>query len=328
MTRPIRWGIVGTGKIAHAFAQDLRLLPDAELIAVGSRRADKAAYFADAFHVPHSHASYQALVDDPDVDVVYIATPHIAHCENMLLALNAGKAILCEKPFTMNAAQAEQVIGVARDKRLFVMEAMWTRFIPLVVALREMLSQRVIGDVQMLVGGMGKLAARDPVHYLFDLQNGGGLLLDATVYLISLALMLFGRPIDVRGTAHFDVSGVDDQEAIVLKHARGQIAALHASFNTIIPPAFTVYGEQGRIHVHPPLFAPTRLTVSRASYGDETQEILFDGNGMNYQAAHVMECLHRGELESRVMPLDETLCIMQTMDSLRAQWGFKYPFEA
>jgi predicted dehydrogenase len=204
------WGIIGTGKIAKEFATGLAVLPEAELVAVGSRTAESANRFANMFGVPHRHASYEALVNDSNVDVVYVATPHSLHKENSLLCLQAGKAVLCEKPFTINAAEAETVIRLAREKKLFLMEAMWTRFIPLVVKVRQLLADRVIGDVQMLVADLGFLVDFDPLHRLFAPQLGGGALLDLGVYPVSLASMIFGPPSRITGMAQLGKTGVDE----------------------------------------------------------------------------------------------------------------------
>ena len=324
----IGWGIIGTGKIAKAFATDLGLLPDAELVAVGSRKAESANHFGEQFGVPNYHASYQALANDPDVDVVYVATPHALHQEHAMLALGAGKAVLCEKPFTINAAQAETVISLARERKLFLMEAMWTRYIPLMVKLRELLAEGVIGELQMLEIGMAFVAPRDSSYYFFNPHLGGGILLDGGAYAVSIAsMMLGGPPARIASMAHLGETGVDEQSAAIFGYERGQLAVIYVSFKTSIPPAARIFGSQGRITVHPPLFNPTRLTISRADQEDEVIEMPFEGNGLNYEAAEVMRCLEAGKLESGTMPLDETLAIMQTLDQIRAQWGLKYPME-
>jgi predicted dehydrogenase len=324
----IGWGIVGTGKIANAFASDLRLVPDAELVAVGSRRAETASRFGEQFGVANRHASYQALANDPGVDVVYVATPHAFHEENVLLSLGAGKPVLCEKPFTINASQAETVISLARERKLFLMEAMWTRYIPLVARLRELLAEGVIGELQILEIGMAFVAPRDGPYYFFDPHLGGGILLDGGAYAVSIASMILGGPpARIVSLAHLGETGVDEQSAAILGYESGQLAVIYVSFKTSIPPAARIFGSQGCIILHPPIFNPTRLTISRPDQQDEEIEIPFGGKGLHYEAAEVMRCLRAGELESETMPLDETLTIMQTLDQIRAQWGLKYPME-
>lgn len=327
MTDVIRWGIIGTGKIAKEFATGLTVLPQAELIAVGSRTTESAIRFADIFGVPHRHAGYEALVNDPDVDVVYVATPHTLHQENSLLCLGAGKAVLCEKPFTINAAESEAVVQFAREKKLFLMEAMWTRFIPMVVKLRQLLADGVIGGVQMLVADLGFRADFDPLHRLFNPQLGGGGLLDLGVYPVSLASMIFGPPSRITSLAQLGETGVDEQAAIVLGYDQGQLATLYTSLRTDTPKEIILMGTRGRIKIHSPMFRPNKLTLSLDGQEDRVIEMPLEGNGYNYQAAEVMRCLQAGKLESDTMPLDETLAIMETMDQIRAQWGLNYPME-
>ncbi len=328
MAEKTRWGIIGTGWIAKEFATGLTVLPEAELVAVGSRTAESATQFADMFGVPHRHASYDALANDPDVDVVYVATPHTLHKENSLLCLQAGKAVLCEKPFTINAAEAEAVIQFARATKLFLMEAMWTRFIPLVVKLRQLLADRVVGNVQMLVADLGFRVDFDPLNRLFDPQLGGGALLDLGVYPVSLASMVFGPPSRITSMAQFGETGVDEQAAILLGYDQGRLAALYTSLRADTPREAILVGTEGRIRIHPQMFRPTKLTLSLTDQEDNTIEIPLEGNGYNYQAAEVMRCLKAGKSESDTMPLDETLAIMKTMDQIRAQWGLRYPMEA
>jgi predicted dehydrogenase len=323
----IRWGILGTGRIARTFATALTFLPEAELVAVGSRASASANEFADRFGVPHRHADYAGLANDPDVDVVYVSTPHTFHQENTLLCLQAGKAVLCEKPFTINAAEAEEVINLARAKRLFLMEAMWTRFLPSMVKVRQLLSDGVIGEVRMLTADFGFRASFDPQGRLFDPELGGGALLDVGVYTVSLASMVLGTPSRITGMAHLGATGVDEQSAMILGYDQGQLAILSAAVRTSTPQAALIAGANGFISLHPQWWKPTRLTLSVTGRADEVIEMPFTGNGYNYEAAEVMRCLCAGKLESEVMPLDETLAIMKTMDQIRNQWGLKYPME-
>ena len=327
MADRIRWGIIGTGSIAREFATGLTVLPEAELVAVGSRTAESASQFADMFGVPHRHASYEALANDPSVDVVYVATPHTLHKANSLLCLQTGKAVLCEKPFTINAAEAEAVVQFAREKKLFLMEAMWTRFIPLVVKVRQLLADRAIGHVQMLVADLGFRVDFDPLHRLFDPQLGGGALLDLGVYPVSLASMIFGPPSTTTSMAQFGETGVDEQAAIILGYEQGRLATLYTSLRTDTPREAILLGSKGRITIHAQMFRPTKLTLSLAGEEDDIIEMPLEGNGYNYEAAEVMRCLQAGKLESDIMPLDETLAIMKTMDQIRAQWGLEYPME-
>jgi predicted dehydrogenase len=327
MKDKIRWGILSTGWIAKKFAQGLSVLPDAEIMAVGSRTQETADAFGDAFGVPHRHASYEALVADPDVDVVYIGTPHPFHKDNAILSLEAGKAVLLEKPFTINAAEAEEVIALARKKGLFLMEAMWARTIPIIVKLREMLAESVIGEVRMLTADLGFRREPDPKSRLFDPELGGGALLDVGIYPISFASMVLGTPTRIASMATMGRTGVDELAGVVLGYDGGQLAILHTGLRADTAVEATVMGTKGRIRVHSPWFYGTALTLSIEGRDDEVISLPYEGNGYNFEAAEVMRCLREGKLESAVMPLDETLALMQTLDAIRAQWGFKYPME-
>lgn len=323
----IRWGILGPGGIARQFAAGLQLLPDAELVAVGSRTQEGADRFADEFAVPHRHSSYAELAANSNVDVIYIATPHSQHAENALLCLQAGKAVVCEKPFTINATQAETVIALARRERLFLMEAMWTRFLPVMVKVRELLHAGVIGELRMLHADFGFRTEFDPSGRLFAPELGGGALLDVGVYTVSLASMLFGTPDRVVGLAHLGQTGVDEQSAMVLGYPGGQLAALSVAVRTATPQTATIMGSEGMIQIPTPWWRPTQINLLRAGKPAEVIDLPFAGNGYNYQAAEVMRCLRAGLLENEIMPLDETLAIMQTLDRLRAQWELRYPGE-
>ena len=321
MSNAIRWGILGTGRIARQFAEGLRVLPDARLMAVGSRNAEPANAFGEQFEVPHRHACYEALVNDPDVDVIYVATPHSCHKENSLLALSAGKAVLCEKPFAINAREAEQVITMARQKKLFVMEAMWTRCFPLMDKLRELLKSKAIGEVRMLTADFGFRAEYHEEERLFNPAFGGGALLDVGVYPVSLASMIFGAPTRITSLAHLGKNGVDEEAAMVLAHGQGQLAILHTAIRVDTAQEAIIMGTIGRIRIHSLWWRPTAMTLTREGVSDETMEFPQAGNGYQFEAAEVMNGLRAGKLESRLMPLDETLSIMKTLDALRAQWG-------
>lgn len=327
MAAKIRWGILGTGNIAKQFARGLQVVKDARLVAVGSRAADTANSFGDAFDVPNRHDSYEALAADPDVDAIYVSTPHPFHAANTILCLNAGKAVLCEKPFTINAAEAAKVISLARRKKLFLMEAMWTRFVPAVIKTRELLEAGAIGEPRMLFSDFGYAATLNPKWRHFDPALGGGALLDVGVYPISFSSMIFGTPVKITGGAHLGITGVDEQSAYVLQGKAGQLSLLSSAIRTNTPQETTIMGTEGRIRLHSPSWRPSKLTLSRAGKPDKDFDLPFKGNGYNYEAVEVMACMRAGKLESEVMPLDETISIMKTMDTLRAQWNFVYPSE-
>lgn len=327
MIEPIRWGILGTGWIASEFAQGLKQLPDAELIAVGSRTHKSAQRFAEQHAVPHQHASYQALASDPDVDVIYVATPNPLHKEHAVLCLESGKPVLCEKPFALNARQAEEVIRAARESKLFLMEAMWSRCFPLMARLRQLLADGAIGDVQMLVADLCIRFDFDPADRRYSLDLGGGALLDLGVYLVSFASMIMGSPAEITTLAHLGKTGVDEQAGIVLRYDQGQVGTLYTSIRVDSPVEAILMGTKGQIRLHPWWIRPSKLTLSLAGEETTTVEMPFEGNGYQFEAAEVMACLRANKLESDLMPLDETLAIMQTLDAIRAQWGLTYPTE-
>jgi predicted dehydrogenase len=323
----VRWGILGTGAIARQFVQGLNSVPEAEVLAVGSRSRASAQEFADKRSIPRRHASYDDLASDPDVDVVYIATPHPLHAENATLCLRAGKAVLCEKPFSVNAAEAERVVKLARERGLFIMEGMWTRFFPLMEEVRRLTSEGAIGEVRMLNVDFGFRAGLDPASRLFDPKLGGGALLDVGVYCVSLASMILGQPSGSVGLSHLGKTGVDEQASIVLEHEGGRLANLSIGIRTTTPQEATIMGTEGYVRIHAPWWRPKSMTIYRPGEESETVDAPVSGNGFNYEAAEVMRCLEAGKTESDVMPLDETISVMRTMDRIRATWGLRYPGE-
>jgi predicted dehydrogenase len=325
--RKFRWGILGTGAIARQFVQGLRSLPEAEVFAVGSRSEGSAAKFAEKRNIPRRHAGYDALASDPEVDIVYIATPHPFHAENAALCLRAGKAVLCEKPFCVNAAQAERVIELARERGLFIMEGMWTRFFPLMERVRRLVSEGAVGEVRMLNVDFGFRADLDPASRLFDQRLGGGALLDVGVYCVSFASMVLGRPSGFVSLPHLGETGVDEQASIILEHEGGRLANLSIGVRTTTPQEATIMGTEGYIRIHAPWWRPKSMTISSPGTEDETVEAPISGNGFDYEAAEVMRCLAAGNTESDVMPLDETVSVLRTMDGIRAAWGLRYPGE-
>ncbi|HNP73172.1 MAG TPA: Gfo/Idh/MocA family oxidoreductase [Kouleothrix sp.] len=323
----IRWGILGTGNIAAQFARGLAELDDATLVAVGSRTPEAAAAFGQRFGAARAHGSYAALANDPDVDAIYVATPHPFHKDNTLLCLSAGKAVLCEKPFAINAGEAAEMIASARARGVFLMEAMWTRFLPHMVRLRELLAAGVIGEVRMLQADFGFRTGFDPRGRLFDPALGGGALLDVGIYPASLASMVFGAPERIAGMAHLGATGVDEQSAMIFGYAGGQLALLSQATRTNTPHEALLLGTAGRIRVHGSWWKAASMTLSLDGQPDERIDTPSVGNGYNYEAAEVGRCLRAGLAESATMPLDETLAIMRTLDEVRAQWGLRYPGE-
>lgn len=324
---PIRWGIVGTGRMAEVFARELAELADsgAVLGAVVSRDRLKACEFAHRHSADRAYESVHQLVEQPDIDAVYIASPPSTHAAHVRTCLQARKAVLCEKPFTTNAHEARGLIALARDQRTFLMEAMWTRFLPNVAALRTALRERVVGDVQLIVGGGAFIPSCAPEYFLFNRALGGGVLLDAGVYLVSLASMVLGTPLHVFASADIGAHGVDEHDVLTLDHRGGARALLYVSMRARRLPDMEIMGTRGRILLHGPIFNPAGYTVTRADGSQSHHELPRRGSGYGYQIEAVMQCLRAGLTECDIMPLDETCSIMATMDEARSQFGLRYP---
>ena len=327
MSDKLRWGIIGTGNIANKFAEGLKSAKDAELLAVGSRSADKANGFGEKFGAPRRYDGYEKLAADGDVQAVYISTPHPIHKDNSILCLNAGKAVLCEKPFTINAKEAREVVAAAKRNRAFLMEAMWSRFLPVLVKVRELLAAGAIGEVRMLQADFGFRGGFNPASRLFDPALGGGGLLDVGIYPLSLASMIFGPvPEKIVSLAEIGQTGIDEQAAIVLGYkGNSQLAVLSTGVRTSTPQKATIIGADGMI-VIPTWWRGQELVLS-ANGQTQTIPCPMVGNGYNYEADEVAACLQAGKLQSDIMPLVETLAVMKVMDKIRSQWKMKYPME-
>lgn len=329
MAEIMNWGVLGTGKITNRFAQALNNIPDrARLLAVGSRNQDTADAFGDKYNIPRRYTSYEEVAEDPEIDIVYIGTPGVYHLRDASMALNHGKHVLCEKAFTINAKEAKQMIDLAREKDLFLMEAMWTRFFPIHVRIRKLLAEGAIGTVNGITINFLAKPPYDPTNRWYDLNLGGSVLLDTASYSISWASSLFGEPVAVTGLASFGETGVDEQTALVLRYAGNQLVSLMSSQISYDDKDAVLFGSTGKIVVHSPWYKPTEMTLYQDGKEPELISLPLDGyNGYEFEAMEVMECIKAGKTESEIMPLDETLSIMQTMDTVREQWGHKFPFE-
>jgi predicted dehydrogenase len=322
---PLRWGIIGTGLIASEFARDLALLPGAGIAAVGSRHPYTAAAFADTFEIPHRHRSYRDLVNDDSVQAVYVATPHPGHYAAALLAIDAGKSVLVEKPFTVNAAQARGLIDAAELRGVFLMEAMWTRFLPHVVAVRDVLASGRLGEICTVSADHGQWFAEDSSFRLFAPELGGGALLDLGVYPVSFASMVLGEPDRIASIGDRAFTGVDAQISVVLGHSTGAHAVLNASLRAHSQLRASIVGTDGRLEIDPVWYRPSGFTVVDREGSSEQFRFSHEGHGIRHQAAEVARCVAAGLMSSEIMPLSETLSIMQTMDAIRLQGGFELP---
>jgi predicted dehydrogenase len=325
MNAPIRWGILSTGTIAGTFVEDLRLLPDAEVAAVGSRTTEAAEAFAIRYGIPRAYGSWQALAEDPGVDVVYVATPHSHHHAATMTCLAAGKAALVEKAFTLHVPDAQELVATARSRGLFLMEAMWMRFLPGIRRLHELVAGGAIGDVVAVHADFSVVGPFPPTHRMRDRQLGGGALYDLGVYPISFAHLFLGEPAEVRAWARLDPQGADENTAALLGYASGALAAVTCTLLGDGTRRATITGTEGRIDLARHFHRPTELTLIRNDDSMELIAVPYTGLGYHYEAAEVQRCLRAGLPESPLMPHEETLAVMRTLDAVRERIGLTYP---
>ncbi len=311
-----RWGILGIGKIAQKFAADLALLPQARLMAAASRSEERAADFAQRHGAPLYFGSYEALAACPDVDVVYIATPHVSHCEAAIMCLEQGKAVLCEKPLAMNASQVQRMMEVAARRHVFLMEAVWTRFMPATLAALDWMQAGEIGQVKAVKADFGFAAHYDPNGRLFNPALGGGALLDIGIYPAFLALLVLGIPARIRSASAFGPSGVDEDTGMIMEYDNGAMAHLHANIRYDTPIEAQIYGDAGYIHLHSRWHHARELTLHRKDRAPEVLRFDYPGLGYQFEAAEVMRCLDAGLQESPLLPLAFSLSLARILDQV------------
>jgi predicted dehydrogenase len=321
----VRWGILGTGGIAGTFASDLPLVPGAELAAVGSRTGAAATAFAERHGFARAHGSWAELAADPDVDVIYVATPHAFHFDAALACLAGGKAVLCEKPMTLDHASSARLVQEAGSRGLFLMEAMWMRCNPAVRRIVELVTEGAIGDITAVHADFGLQGPFEATHRLRDPALGGGALLDLGVYPLNLAHLILGPPATVHSWGRLTAEGVDDNTGMLLGYDSGAVAALTCSLIGETRNAASITGTLGRIDLPQGFFVPRSFRLHRVGAEPEEISYPFEGSGYQYEAAEVQRCLTEGLLESPLMPHWTTLEIITLMDAIRAQLGVVYP---
>jgi len=363
----MKWGILGTGNMAATFTNALRNSNACEVVAVGSRRQSGADTFAKDFGIPKAYGSYEALLQAPEIDIVYIASTNNLHLENALLALDCGKHVLVEKPFTLNEQQAWDLVNKADEKGLFCMEAMWMRFVPLMQKVREMVDRKEIGALKMITANFGGQFPFKENSRQFDPALGGGALLDLLVYPISLTHMLLDIPDKVISLSTLSTTGVDEQTSAILHYEeKGVLANLQASFSTNLSNDVYLYGDKGSIHIHAPIYRPHEVSIQRftapvaANRQGPTKQgittklknsnmlrglllkarnvknamssnkmvIPFEGSGYEHQIAAVVEAIQNGQTETKIMPLAASIEIMKIMDTIREQQNITFPQES
>jgi len=322
----IRWGVAGPGGIAERFATAMSMVEGGAIVSVASRSLERADAFADRFGVATRYVDYDALADDADVDIVYVATPHAFHERDTLRFLEAGKHVLCEKPLALNAAQGSRMVAFARERGLFLMEAMWTRFLPAYRTLVALVADGRIGEPRVVEADFG---FRMPVlaeHRLFAPGLGGGALLDLGIYPVQLCSLLLGEPDQVVAAGAIGTTGVDEQVAGVLRHPNGALGVVKAAIRTNLTCTARISGTDGAVELPAFMHCPQHLEIVTPS-GRERIDGSFEGDGLRFQIDEIHQCLAEGRLESAVMPLDESLQIARTLDAMRAQVGVVYPGE-
>ncbi|MFE4543233.1 Gfo/Idh/MocA family protein [Arthrobacter sp. NPDC056727] len=324
----IRWGILGTGFIAGLQTQDLAD-HGFTVHAVGSRTLEASKSFAEEFGIPTAHGSYEALAADPDVDVVYVATPHTFHHAHALLALNAGKHVLVEKPFTINAREAQDIVTLAKQKGLVVLEAMWSRFLPHMARLREIIAEGSLGQVRKVTASHNQNLPKDPAHRLNDPALGGGALLDLGVYPVSFAFDVLGKPDNIGASAAMTATGVDRQTAAIFEYPDGQQAIVDCALDTASNNRAAIIGTDGWIDVEPTWYNPTPFTrFDNQGNVVERFDQPVSGRGMQYQAAEMERLIRAGLTAGTVLPPGESVAVMAAMDEIRRQIGLKYVADA
>ncbi len=323
----LRWGILATGWIADLFVKDLQL-SGRQVVAVGSRSKEGAQAFAARFGIPRAHGGYKALVEDPEVDVVYVATPHPMHAENAAMALEAGKHVLVEKAFTINAREAQMLADLARAKKRVLLEAMWTRFLPHMMRIRQLVRSGALGEIHSLIADHARDLPDDPAHRLNALALGGGALLDLGVYPIAFAFDILGAPTEIMAMARFKATGADAEVATMFRHASGAISTTLSATDNGRPNVASILGARARIDIDATWYQPTRFRLIDA---DERVIESFDGGatgrGMQFQAAELERVVASGKLASDILSPQESVAIMAAMDEIRRQIGLKYPGE-
>ena len=324
MDKKIRWGILGTGWIAEKMVDALSVVNDTTLVAVGSRTREKANEFARKYRVERAYGSYEELAKDPGIDVVYIATPNTYHCDNTLLCLRNGKAVLCEKPFAMNEKEVMQMISTAREHNVFLMEAFWTRFLPSISKVQEIIASGVLGEVGHIKSDHAKFRTFDPNNREFNKSLGGGSLLDIGIYPVFLTLLLWGEPDRIDSVPYIGSTGVDESLALTFKYNDGRIATLYSSFTVDSTVETHICGTEGRLKMNRWWFCPVPMELAKGESKPETIDLNYVGNGYNYEVEEVVKCLRSGKKESDILPLDFSLRLIRLLDRIRKQMGLTY----
>ena len=323
--KTINWGIIGLGNIANKFAQDLVTIPDAKLYAVASRSQKKADGFAKKYCATKAYSSYEELVKDPNIDAVYIATPHALHKENTLLCLENGVAVLCEKPFAMDAREVNQMIAKAKEKNVLLMEALWTYFLPHYQFVLKALNNKTYGEIKKLEADFGFFLAFDDSSRIFKKSLGGGSLLDIGIYPIFAALSTLGLPNNIDASATFFDNGADSSCDMTFGYDNGATALLKSTFLEKTPTEAIFYCEKGIITLKSGFFMPTTVTIN-SNGKEETLDFTDKVNGYKYEILHFNELIRQGKAESNIMTFEFSLQLIKLLDDVRQLINLNYDF--
>ncbi|MBL4936249.1 Gfo/Idh/MocA family oxidoreductase [Clostridium sp. YIM B02515] len=327
MCEKIRWGIIAPGGIANAFADGLQVLEEAEITAVASRSIERAESFAAKYKVSKIYDSYKSLAEDDNIDAVYIATPHSFHKETAIMCLEKGKAVLCEKPIGINENEMLEMIKCAKENKVFLMEAMWTRFLPVINEVKQYIEKGLIGDICLVKANFGFKGDSNPEKRILNPKLAGGALLDVGIYPLTFADLVYNKEAsEIKSMMSYTETGVDQDSTIILDYGSGKRAEVSISIKDYIPHEGLIIGTKGNIKLDR-FFMPTSAVIEIE--GEEPREIKipFLKNGYEYEAMEVMSCIREGRLESSIMPHEKSLRLLRTMDRIRKQWNFKYPGE-
>ena len=324
MSEIVRWGILGPGNIAGKFVEDLLLVENAVLQGVASRDAAKARFFAEKYGAKNSYEGYDALVNDPKIDIIYVATPHVFHFEHTMTCLRAGKAVLCEKPMAMNAKEAKMMVDEAKKRNLFLMEGLWTRFIPGTEKVLDLIDNNAIGTIDFIKADFGFKGDGNQESRVYKKSLGAGSLLDIGIYPVYLSLLLLGVPDAIRAIANYTETGVDASCSMLLDYAGGPKAFLESTILADTPVVSLIYGSKGSLQMHSRFHHPKEITIKRNDGSTELFTEEYKGNGYYHEILEVMHCLQQGLTESPKMPHSMSLNLMQVLDGVREKIGLEY----
>ncbi len=323
--KKIKWGILSTGWIAHKFATALQVADNSELYAVGSRSLITAKKFAGEFHIPNAYGSYEELVNDPAVDVVYIATPHNLHLENTLLALDHQKHVLCEKPMGVNRTEVARMIEKAKEKNLFLMEALWSRFLPNIIKTKELIDSGEIGDIKLMTAFFSILSDNGLEHRHYNIDLCGGTILDTGVYNIFLSQLLLGKPKSISAIAGLSEQGGDNSCSYTFKYDKDTLSVMYSSFLANPSVIAEIHGTKGKIFLDHLWFCPGKVKLTYHDGKEKTFEFNFKGNGYEFEAEETAKCILAGKTQSDLWSWNDSLQLVSTMDAIRKQCGIVYP---